>query len=219
MIRYRIVEEHPTTRHLYGATMGQAHLRGMLIAFARGTSGDGENTLVLDFTDVESATASYLKATVLWLLEAGRLAAEEVRVRADAEYGSASEPRPLAVFPMVVALNDEIRGEFDELLDRQGRACFEVVRWGGEQVAAARLHGKLDPSLRWALEALTRERRATAGTLHERYAADPHAAARSISANAWNNRLTDLYRMRLASRVKDGRHWIYQPMAAEVVDG
>lgn len=220
MLRYRIAEQNPGTSHLYGATMGQAHLRSMLTAFDLYIAGsEGSRCLVQDFTGAESCTASYLKATTVWLLEAGRLAAEEAATSPETDPTNVESPWPLDVFPMVVGMNEEISGEFGELLERQGRACLEITRWGEEKAVAARLRGTLDPSLRWTLDALTRERRATASLLHERYAADPRASGRIVSANAWNNRLSDLHRLRLANRAKEGRHWVYQPTVAEVTDG
>lgn len=209
MRRYLLRQFLKNTASVFGATMGEAH-RAPLVCeleadpIARDLDGPGE-IVVLDFDGIESATASYLKATLLWLLGRSGSAASSVPDAANA---------PLNVYPVVAGLNAEVSGELDELLRGHGRSCLELVRMVGDEILSARLRGPLDKTLRETLAILTEAGCATATELHQRYPQE-----RPITVTAWNNRLSDLTTRRLARRTRQGRQWLYQALSREVSDG
>lgn len=164
--------------------------------------------IVLDFTGIVSATASYLKRTILWLHDGAKLAAE----------GNPPAPPedpavPLDIFIFVAGLGEEVRDELTELLHQHNRTCLEVSTDVGDAVTSVQLLGPLDDALAKTLNALSNAGRATATELHQ---AGVAADKQKITVNAWNNRLNDLYCKRLARRAKAGRHWVYEPVAKEI---
>src|SRR6478609_1442897 len=71
--------------------------------------------------------------------------------------------------------------------------------------------GHLDPALRATLSAVTKRATATAPLLHNEHPNE------KITVTAWNNRLNDLYQLRLVRRVRAGRTWEYHSLAKELV--
>ena len=63
------------------------------------------------------------------------------------------------------------------------------------------------------LRLITGFREFTAQDLCERYPEE------NVSVTAWNNRLNELYRLRLLRRRKDRKHWRYQTIAKELIYG
>ncbi len=196
--------------HLHGATLGQQHRKSLCDALeGYHELGEGAGALlVVDFAGVLSVTASYLKPIVLAFIRAGIHFAE----------GSVpADPRalpPLNVFPVVTALSAEIAEELSEVLNSSRLLCLEALEHEGSSVGAARLLGTPEPSIVQTLDALVNEESATAGQLCERYPMNP-----PITPNAWSNKLAELYRLRLASRVRTGRQLIYSPIAKRVLHG
>jgi len=113
---------------------------------------------------------------------------------------------------VVRGLCNTIREELADLAQMAGRATLEAVDVEGRRVRRAQLHGALDPALRETLTTLCRAGRATAPELHA-------ASLQTINVTAWNNRLAELYAKRLATRERDGKRWIYESVAAEVLYG
>jgi hypothetical protein len=211
MIVYRLRQDQKDGNlHVAGATLGELHLEPLRATLQRSAAvveaaGLGE-IVVLDFAGIESATASYVKATVIGLLRAG--AASAGARPAD------GAPVALNIFPVMKGLNDELRAELRDVAEAQEVPWLEVVELRADGIARARLYGPLDRALRDTLEIVTRRTRATATMLH----AD-HPRTPPISITAWNNRLSDLHARRLLRRERDGRQWTYLPLADEVTYG
>jgi len=194
---------------VFGASMGEEHLAPLVREIdadpaARDMDGPGV-VVVLDFSGIESATASYLKATLLWLL--GRSG----NVASTAPGGASG---PWNIYPMVAGLNAEISEELEELLHRHERPCLELLRDNETAIFAVRQRGPLDQMLRATLLLLADVGGATATELHQRF-----PQPRPITVTAWNNRLSELNVRRLVRRTKHGRQWWYQTLAQEVVNG
>lgn len=164
--------------------------------------------VVLDFSGVVSATASYLKRSLLWLHECARLAAEGKLAGP-----SDDPPIPLDICIFVAGLEGDVRAELDDVLFQHNRTCLEVVAENAESVVSSRILGPLDPALMKTLDALLNVGQATATELHQ---ADNSPERQKVSVNAWNNRLNDLYCKRLVRRTKVGRHWVYEPATKEI---
>jgi len=206
--RYRLLREEASGAHVYGATMARADVSSVVADVIQLTSTEGSLDVVLDFSGIVSATASYLKRTVLWLHDCALLAAEG---RPAEEHEDA--PIPLDIYPFVTGLAEEVSLELEDVLFQHNRICLEVPFDVAPEISKARLIGPLDPALRQTLVMLTRMQRATATELHQAHALD----RQKITVNAWNNRLSDLFSRRLARRTKAGRHWVYEPVVPEVV--
>jgi len=117
----------------------------------------------------------------------------------------------LNIFPMVTGLSSDVREELDELLLGRKLSALEIVELEGERVLKARLRGVREGMVADTLGILMRESEATASQLFERYGG-------GINVTGWNNRLADVHRLRLARRRKEGRFWIYTPVAQEIVE-
>lgn len=193
--------------HASGATLGQEHLRPL----RQRLRDEGGDIVVLDFSGIESATASYLKATIVWLIQSARLSVTD-----GLNYGRAPgphDPVPLAIYPLVAGLTTEVREELNDVLPTYRLPCLETLKHSDRRVLRAALHGPLDDALSDTLRALTECGSGTASSLHVRF------QDRKISTTGWNNRLADLHQLRLAVRRKVGRQWLYEPVAAEVTNG
>lgn len=194
----RLQELNGVSTHLAGFTRGEAHL-AIIIEQLRASSaaadpdGDGE-VLVLDFDGIEFVTGSYVKATLLALLELGRKSALR-------------EEGGLNVFLLVANAGDEVLGEIHDVMVANGAQVLSVA--STSTMRRARLLGRLDAALDAALRAIAKHPLATATQLKE-------ANTEAVSATAWNNRMADLLDRRLVRRRRAGRQNFFVPLADEV---
>lgn len=193
----------------YGATMGQQHIAPLVDAL-RG-SRHVSQVILLDFAGIEVTNASYLKATALWLLRGGIAHAdvEDERIRT-----APAGLEAFNVFPVAMNLSGEVREEFDTLLRSERLPFLAVESSEGDRIVRAVQMGHLEPALEETMTALSEEQRATATALCERYPRKP-----PIKPSAWSNRLSELHRLRLARREREGRQWFYMSLADEVQHG
>jgi hypothetical protein len=112
--------------------------------------------------------------------------------------------RPLRLFPMVSNCVGEVKDEVDEFF--RGRNCPLLYL---EESGNATALGILDAALHRTRSLLNSAGEATAADLAAR-------GQEKISINGWNNRLSDLYLLRLATRRREGKFWIYSPAEKEV---
>jgi len=199
----------PSSRgvHAAGATLGQEHVQPL----RKQLQNADDDIVVLDLSRIESATASYLKATVIWLIQSAKLAAVDGR-ESRAPRG-AHDPVPLRIYPLVTGLSADVREELDAVLPGFRLPCLEALQYSKDRISRASLHGPLDDAGSDTLKVLSQCGSATAASLCDQF------ADRKISATGWNNRLADLYALRLARRRKEGRQWVYELVATEVVNG
>lgn len=204
MIIYRVQDQKGFSPHLAGATLGEKHLSPLLRQLESASEVAGE-TVIFDMEGVETVTASYLKASFLRLLRHAGVVSEGLPKNLDDDAEA-----QLDIFPVIAGLSEDVREELDEVLTPRKLSCLEAVEFEPGRVIRAQLHGVRDGVVAATLEGLTRERQATATQLYERY-------GHNINITGWNNRLFDLYQLRLARRSKRDRQWIYEPVAEEVV--
>jgi len=179
----------------WGATFGQNDLQTILPQLV----SDQATIVGFDFADVEIVNASYLRATVMWLLHAGMLFVdmEEGRVRA-----APADLQPLNVIPVVMNVRGDVIDDLTTMLNSEALPLLHV---DGPDRRTARCLGRLDPALRDTLGALTSLESATATMLCEQFPQRP-----LIKPPAWSNRLSDLHRLRLCTREREGRQWRYR---------
>src|SRR5579871_1619565 len=104
--------------HLAGATNGQQHA-----ARISGLLSSQDQTVLLDFSSIESATSSYLKALLFGFF--------------DDEQPAAHRPDFKAAFPVVVRLKESVREELAQLMTMAGRQVLEGVKVRGEEILVA----------------------------------------------------------------------------------
>lgn len=202
-VTVRLQEQAPHRFHMAGATLGEEHIAALKawIDTGRFEAPPGE-VVSIDFSCIESATGSYLKATVLQpLLWAGAAPA--------GESGVSGEP-PHHFYPVVYGLNEEVRDALTDVLALRRLFCLEAIEWEQGNLTLAQLVGGHDRFVQGALKALQKAGAATAAELQA-------ATGGSISVTGWNNRLYDLYRLRLARRFKRDRQWIYEPLSHQIL--
>lgn len=192
-----------------GAITGKAHAE-KIAAILADTFGDDPGTrVVFDFADIKLASASYIKATILWLTSCGRMHAGvidpgELLSLENTQFG------PFNVFPLVASANHEIEIELREVFGGRGLVCIMATEWTSDKVAIAKVVGSLEATASKTLKAINGLTEFTAYDLQDRF---PNEA---VNATAWNNRLAELYRLRLLRRRKEGKFWKYQPVADQL---
>lgn len=205
MIIHRVAPSGRRKSDLAGFSVGEVHRRPL---DRRLVSLDADQPVVvlLDFRDVRSATASYLKATWMALHISGQSHLREAS-------HSLSGSLPVRdVFPVVANLSDEVRSEFDTLLRAERLVAVDATECSDVDIVRGRVIGELEPSAADALRALLAVPDASASDLHAR-------TGRRVAATAWSNRLLELARLRLAFRRKEGRQMFYTAIAKELSYG
>lgn len=203
----------------HGATLGQEHRRPLVDLLERdfGRESGQSAVVVLDFFGIESASASYIKATLVALTQAGERASRENN---ESPVAADSDALPsLPIYPMVAGLAPDVADEIDLVLRDTRGACFEALACTAIGVARAGVRPPIEDGLRWTLELLARARVMTATQLHEQFPYDRTGPGRAVTVTAWNNRLAELHRLRLAHRTRQGRQWSYHSLVGEIVHG
>ena len=191
--------------HLYGASIGELHREKILKQVGPVLEpGEAGEIVVLDFTGVESVTASYLKAALLWFVDAGTKAEDPLPAE---RLGS-------LIFPVVAHLTDEVRAELRELLQARDRCCIEARDFSAIGVISGILHGPLDPALEATVKVLSDYGAPVSAGELEKLGKDSR-----VRATGWNNRLAQLHRLKLVQRRQEYRQWMYRLVGLEVHRG
>jgi hypothetical protein len=185
----------PTEPHLHGASLGQDHLAA---ALAGAQPAGTDLGIIFDFSSTKSITASYLKATVLAALRAGRSPDSQDRV-----------PSPFVpddtLFAFVTGCGADVAADISEFFSGRKLALLHLDRWDSKHLHEARMMGALDPILFRTLQGVAELKNCTANDLAGR-------SSETITVNGWSNRLADLYQMRLVARRRESKFWIYSPI-------
>lgn len=189
----------PGRLHLYGATAAQDDLGALLPELLKPSSVPG--ILNLDLEGVESVTSSYLRATLHWAFLCGQ---------ADSRNSQDSSPdpfsiRPLPVYPVISNCNGDALADVDDFFRSRTIPLLMVTEWSNTGIQSATLLGTLDSNLKETLVKLC-DGPATAQELSSK-------SSEKITSNAWSNRLADLYSLRLVTRERSGKYWIYSSLA------
>lgn len=212
MIIFHVRKELGDLQLASGAVTGKKHADKISDLLEGIDDQDPGSRVVFDFGGVDLATASYLKASVLWAVTCGRMHAgiidpDELR------HLDATHFRPLNIFPLVADANAEIETEFQEVFGGRGLACVIANKWTPESILRGRVVGKLEPASARTIRAIKGLLEFTAYDLQDKHPKE------GVNATAWNNRLAELHRLRLLRRRKDGKFWKYQPVADQLIYG
>ena len=177
----------PSSPWLHGSAIGEKHAKQAreLIAKQAGPN----DSAILDFGRVESATASYLKRLINPFFEPA----------------GAPEGLPREMAPILVNVNSsDLKEEIENYLAENGRVLI-LADLRESQPRFRQLLGRLDRAAAETFKELRELNRCTAAALYERH------REKTTNQTAWNNRLAQLVEMRLARRGRLGRFWIYEP--------
>ena len=135
---------------------------------------------LLDFSEIKFASASYLKAVVLGL------AREEIGLKRGNHF---------VVFPVIQNISSEIVQELGIVCESERFPCLEATTVTLDRIVESKLHGKIDKTLARTARTLQRLKRGTASEVSER------SPDEGINITAWNNRLAELFRVRIAIEI------------------
>jgi hypothetical protein len=204
VIVYALATAKPKVAYASGAILGKHHVSPLGQRLASASAGE---IVVLDFAGIETATSSYLKSTALWLFNCGRLSATSTpTARREDKPGA----EPFDVFPVILRPTPEVEDGLDEVFGRRFLPCLIADGLKSDGLVAVRMVGELEETLKRTLSFLQDAGATTAADLHQR---NPDER---INPTAWNNRLAELFRLRLAKRTKQGRFLIYEAITNHI---
>ena len=125
-----------------------------------------------------------------------------------------ANPAPCELFPLAAHVSGEVAIELDEVFGGRSLPCLLAERWNQDGVQLARVLGRMEGTVRRTFDLVLSVGRTSAAELHR-----VHGVQEGINLTAWNNRLVELFRLRLCRRTKQGKHWMYEPIAREVIYG
>jgi hypothetical protein len=208
------VSEHLDKRRpiASGAKTGSDHADLIKDSILNTEIPDSGLIVAVDFSGIELVTASYIKATVLWLAMCGRLHAGALTPAEQKTFDWASI-ESLNVFPLVVGATEDVRGEIDEVFGRRGLPCVCVESRTKNAILEGKVLGNVDPAIARTIQSLRGHSETTAEDLHA------NSPSEGVNITAWSNRLAELLRLRIAQRKRQGKTWRYQPLAQTLIYG
>ncbi len=198
-----LVTIQPNRPTLLGSPAAQEDVASVLAVFEKMEAPDV--MVDFDFSGVEDTNGSYLRASVYWALECGRASAE----KAQPDAADSFSVRPYPLYPVVSNCADSVLQELNEFLNPRNLPILLRLKGKGLEVKEAAVVGSLDPFLASTMSLLADLGEGTAQKLRE-------ASHETITVNGWSNRLMDLLTLRLVSRRREGKFWIYQPVAKSI---
>ena len=164
--------------------------------------------VVIDLHDVTLATTSYIKASLLALALAGKRHAELAGTALDDSLG----PTPLNIYPVFANLDSEVLDTIQEVFAGRGLP-FVSAQLSDDRLSDAQICGFLDEALVRTMRLIRGREQVTALELAAEFPTE------GIKPTAWNNRLNDLWRLRLLRRIKRGKAWWYKTINKELTYG
>lgn len=154
---------------------------------------DEPTPLFLDFTDVEVATASFLRESAVALKTYMRTASSKF-------------------YPVLANVSDEIGEEVAVLMEARNDAIMVCELDAQGSVTGIRMIGHLDPKQEMTFRLVEKLSKADAVSLMQKYG----EAEKTKSATAWNNRLNGLVQRGLVREFSRGRSKFYRPLLEEI---
>ena len=185
---------------MHGASLAQSHLAPLMPDLCRPTAEPA--FFILDLGQAVSVTSSYIRATLHWVLLCGQAEVEHKAVGGSVDIWAV---RPLPLYPVVTGCSAEVAGEIDDFFRSRNLPILHVIERTKHGLKSAQLLGTLDSFLATSLQGLTKLGEGTAVQLAK-------TSSEAISVNGWNNRLADLYFLRLVTRRRSGKFWVYSPL-------
>lgn len=198
IVNFRNLLILPPGAHALGATAGQDLMRKVEADLQSAT--DEDFRLVLDLSSVSAVNGSFLKATVYWALQCGQAFVKDLKATSAAEWAV----RPLRLYPVVLGCTGEVHEEVADFFQGRRLPILHFPKKSKNTSPHPEVLGELDPLLIKTLHLLGNAGEATAVQLAEK-------SEETISTSGWSNRLADLYLLRLVTRRREGKFWVYAP--------
>ena len=200
----QIVTITPQEPHLHGATLAQQHSRKIVEQLSGAPTHP--SLVMLNFENATSVTASYLRGTLLWTILCGQA---EVEKRVSAGGVEPGTIRPIPLFASVMNCSGEIASDIHDFFSGRGLPILQVLKMSPAGPCSSRLLGQLDPLLFRTLQQVADRPEITAAELSQN-------SREKITINGWSNRLSDLYRLRLLTRRREGKFWKYSAISKSI---
>lgn len=187
MLTICIAKLKPFSPRLHGATIGEAHAQQVCDQIAN--QQDAGDPIILDFTGVEGASASYLKRLI------------------HPFFATSDDPQYLhrEIAPILINVESaDLKEELEDYLAGKGRVLI-LADQNPNPPRFRQLLGHLDGAAADTFRELQEMKKSTAAELYERHREE------TTNQTAWNNRLAQLVDMRIARRNRVGRFWVYEP--------
>ena len=202
-VKFETLTIRPSRAHLFGATAAQSDLEALA-----GMIQNQENRDILvcfDFSEAESISGSYIRATLGWCLLCGGMFAEG-RKRVD--FGDPWSIRPLPIYAVVTGGSREVLFDIHDFLQHREMCSLLIGADVSPPFEHGEILGKLDLFLLDTLKGVASLGSASAQDLKER-------STEAITVGGWSNRLAALLSHRLVSRKRDGKSWKYSAIGKE----
>jgi len=202
-VKFETLTIRPSRAHLFGATAAQSDLEALV-----GMIQNQENRDILvcfDFSEAESISGSYIRATLGWCLLCGRMFAEGGK-RVD--FGDPWSIRPLPIYAVVTGGSKEVLFDIHDFLQHREICSLLIDASVSPPFENGEILGKLDLFLVDTLKRVASLGSVSAQDLKER-------STEVITVGGWSNRLTALLSHRLVSRTRDGKSWKYSAIGKE----
>lgn len=190
-MRIRLLEVGGS-RILAGAVSGRRMLNSLLAKVEK--QPDSPESVFLDFSGIQVATASFLRESVLAFRNVVRRG-----------------PRRSNLYPVIANASDEVRDELEELLRAHGDVMIACNLDGMDGVTNPALIGDLDPKQQITFNLVRRRGETDASELMREFGENE-----GVKQTAWNNRLASLAALGLVVEITQGRARRYKPLFEEV---
>jgi hypothetical protein len=151
------------------------------------------STVILDWTGVEVATASYFGATFVRLLR--------MTMAGDMDR-----------YLVLTGLNRTCLDELKLALELQGLVALLGDRGKNGAIESLQFFGTMEPAYVQTFAEVQKARGVSASELHKRQVPTHNP----IGKTGWINRLSNLHRLRLVRKQKVGREFVFKPVNKEV---
>lgn len=183
-MKHRLINLMSGQTVLSGAIPGRTLLSALIAATP---SFEAPTPAFLDFTEIQVATASFLREAVIGFRDYARLSLRNV-------------------YPAVANLLPAVAEELEFFIRARGDVLWNCELGSGDTVTSARLIGELDPAQRSTFDAALELGAITAPELAARF------ADQRIGPTAWNNRLSALATKGLLVERKQGKTKSFSPL-------
>lgn len=177
----------PFGPRLHGATIGEEHAHQVRERIT--SHPEPTDSVILDFAEVEGASASYLKRLI------------------HPFFASLGDPQalPREIAPILINVESaDLKEEIEDYLAGKGRVLI-LADPNPSPPRFRQLLGRLDGAAAETFQELQAMKKSTAAELYQRHREE------TTNQTAWNNRLAQLVEMRIARRSRVGRFWVYEP--------
>ena len=183
-MRHRLFDLKGGQTVLSGATSGRKLLSALIAATP---SSEAPTPAFLDFTQIEVATASFLREAVIGFRDYARQSLRNV-------------------YPVVANLQPAVAEELDFFVRARGDVLWSCELDADDTVISARLIGELDTAQRSTFDVARELGTITAPELAARF------TDQRIGPTAWNNRLSALASKGLLVERKQGKSKSFSPL-------